>query len=56
MTLAGGSGSGAETRILTVNLICAANGATANNFLVFPVTQTLLATHVAATLFDIDCL
>ena len=56
VTLHGGSGSGAETRNVPMNLVCAPGGMPANNFLqITPVTQQLLATHVAGTLFDLDC-
>jgi hypothetical protein len=44
VTLKGGSGSGAETRVVPMTLVCAPNGMAANNFLTFAATQQLLAT------------
>ena len=55
VTLKGGTGSGAETRIVPYTLQCATGDMAFNNFMTFPATQELLATHVAGGLFDVDC-
>ena len=56
VTYKGGSGSSADTRQVGLTLVCGPNGMPANNFVTLTsVTVELLATHVAGTLFDVDC-
>ena len=55
VTLKGGSGSGAEAKVVPMTLMCGPDGMAFNNPLAFTATQQLLATHVTGGLFDVDC-
>jgi hypothetical protein len=56
VTVEGGSGSGAEAKVIPLTLTCAANGIAYNNPLpMFMATQPLLATNVTGGLLDVDC-
>jgi hypothetical protein len=55
MTVAGGTGSGAEERVIQFNLDCGTYGIATNQFLTFSATQPLRATKVSESLFDVTC-